>query len=202
MQVSKLKFSKQELDVLQDSNFFLVKHQATLGIQNLLGELCQSLETVEKNEATPVSGLNEKSGKIFRGENYRLLPYVVLDYPRYFSKDSIFAFRSMFWWGNGFSFTLHLQGKAFHKLCSTIEHNLKLLVNLGVFVCVNKESPWEYHYAEENYQPLEEWLKKNESVNLKQKEFVKFSRRLDLENYSQVTEFGTETWLLFKKLCS
>ena len=108
----------------------------------------------------------------------------------------------MFWWGNGFSFTLHLQGKAFHKLCSTIEHNLKLLVNLGVFVCVNKESPWEYHYAEENYQPLEEWLKKNESVNLKQKEFVKFSRRLDLENYSQVTEFGTETWLLFKKLCS
>jgi len=35
---------------------------------------------------------------------------VVLDYPRFFSKENVFAIRTFFWWGNYFSVTLHLKG--------------------------------------------------------------------------------------------
>ena len=47
-------------------------------------------------------GENAYSGKISRGENYRGLPYLILDYPAYFSQKDIFAFRTMFWWGHFF----------------------------------------------------------------------------------------------------
>jgi hypothetical protein len=35
----------------------------------------------------------------------------VLDYPRIFTEEDVFAFRTLFWWGNYLSFTLHLKGK-------------------------------------------------------------------------------------------
>ena len=50
------------------------------------------------------------SPKISRGENYKGLPWLVLDNPRYFQHNNIFAIRTMFWWGNFFSITLQLSG--------------------------------------------------------------------------------------------
>ena len=50
------------------------------------------------------------SPKIARGENYKGLPYVMLDYPRCFDKQDVCAVRSFFWWGHYFSCTLHLKG--------------------------------------------------------------------------------------------
>src|SRR5262245_60824558 len=48
------------------------------------------------------------SPKISKGENYKGLPWLVLDNPRFFQHKNIFAIRTMFWWGNFFSITLHL----------------------------------------------------------------------------------------------
>src|ERR1700743_3182070 len=53
----------------------------------------------------------EGEPKISRGENYRGLPWVMLDYPRVFGREDVLAIRTMFWWGHGFSVTLHLKGK-------------------------------------------------------------------------------------------
>jgi hypothetical protein len=63
------------------------------------------------------------NGKISRGENYQLLPYIILDYPSYFSRNNIFAVRTMFWWGNFFSITLHLSG----------DHKINLLITILLF---------------------------------------------------------------------
>lgn len=48
--------------------------------------------------------------KISKGEQYKEMPYVVLDYPRFFSKENVFAIRTFFWWGHYFSITLQLKG--------------------------------------------------------------------------------------------
>ena len=113
MQVNNLRFNQEELDALENSRFFHVKHAAMLKLSTLFAELETHLQnTVTDLEKRHHEILKSGKGRIFRGENYKLLPYMVLDYPRQFSKESIFTFRSMFWWGNGFSFTLHLQGHA------------------------------------------------------------------------------------------
>ncbi|MEI9808974.1 MAG: hypothetical protein WDO16_14545 [Bacteroidota bacterium] len=78
------------------------------------------------------------SPKISKGENYKGLPYLVLDYPRYFEKDNHFAVRSMFWWGNFFSSTLHLSGIYKKKYTSAIEASFTQLQENDFFICVKR----------------------------------------------------------------
>ena len=101
---------------------------------------------------------NIESPKIFKGENYRQLPYIVLDYPRHFSTDRVFAFRSMFWWGKEFSFTLHLQGKAWEYYRNRVAERMGMLTGNDFYCCVNN-SPWQYYFENDNYVVLDELLK-------------------------------------------
>jgi hypothetical protein len=50
--------------------------------------------------------------KISRGEKYAHMPWVMLDYPRWFEPATgHFAVRSFFWWGHFFSLRLQLSGQ-------------------------------------------------------------------------------------------
>ena len=62
----------------------------------------------------------EISPKISKGENYNGLPYVMFDYPRFFTKENVFAVRTFFWWANYFSVTLHLKGEYKEMFAETI----------------------------------------------------------------------------------
>lgn len=200
MQVSKLKFSSEELEVLQNIEFFMVKHRVSKGLVALFGDLCDSLENIEKNNPFPFQGLNAKSGKIFRGENYRLLPYFVLDYPRLFSKESILAFRTMYWWGNEFSFTIHLQGTALELLRPLLMKNIHTLKGKEFYICIHPDSPWEYHFGSDNYMLLDQWLNKHNPDALEQFRFVKISRRLTTIRYEEMGDYGKETWSMLKEV--
>ncbi|HUS03429.1 MAG TPA: hypothetical protein VMY77_16935, partial [Chitinophagaceae bacterium] len=103
---AKIQLSPEELELVNTTQWILSKHAITKKVYDLFGDL--SLEL--KNEAHSYNylfpeNLQYQSGKISKGENYRLLPYVILDYPAFFWKDRIFAIRTMFWWGNFFSVT-------------------------------------------------------------------------------------------------
>lgn len=52
---------------------------------------------------------------------YRLFGqlYLILDYPGMLSTENIFAVRTLFWWGNIFSVSLHLSSKRFND-CKNI----------------------------------------------------------------------------------
>ena len=92
--------------------------------------------------------------KISKGENYKGLPYLVLDYPRYFGKDDHFAIRSMFWWGNFFSITLHLSGIYKKMYENKIEASFTLLKEESFFIGISDDQ-WEHHFETSNYLPLE-----------------------------------------------
>ena len=90
----------------------------------------------------------QSSPKITRGENYQLLPYVILDYPRCFQKEQVFAIRTMFWWGKGISITLHVSGnvarmaaladlRRFHHVATELSNHLQLrrLHKVGPSTC-------------------------------------------------------------------
>ena len=197
MQDNILNFSNEEMQVLVDRKFFELKHSSTAKMVELFGLLEIELKTVFLESGLNVDGLNGASGKIFRGENYKLFPYVLLDCPRMFNKQSIFAFRSMFWWGNEFTFTLHLQGAAFEHFRKILQSNLDRLEGKEILYCIN-ESPWQYHLGAENYLPLE-----NEKAilfakeNLLSKDFIKLTHKLPITEYEKVIPVGKETLKLF-----
>lgn len=200
VQVTKLDFSQEEIDALKNSHFFTVKKELTHKIIEIFGKLEAELKAEIQNfDLSDIEGINIKSGKIFRGENYQNLPYIVLDYPRLFNSKSVFAFRSMLWWGNEFSFTLHLQGVAWEQRKNNLIANLENLRDKGLYICVN-DTPWQYHFGTDNYIEIEKFLDDGRRGGLHEKTFIKLSSRLPLEDYRQCISFSLDTIKILLKI--
>lgn len=144
--------------MLQNREFLPLKQQAIEKIIGLMSVLREHLDEVWTNEGKhwPIP-CKKDDVKISRGENYRQLPYVILDYPRKFARDDVFAFRSMFWWGYFFSYTLHLQGDSFENYRTTLAKKLPANQQWfqDTYLCVG-DTPWQYHYEPSNYQQIKD----------------------------------------------
>jgi len=177
-----MQFTEKEIQIIADTEFLTRKLVVIGKIQKLFEDTRFSLRnTIEKSEFQFPTKIDKKLGKIFRGENYKSLPYVVLDYPKLYSKTNSFTFRTMFWWGNFFSATLHLEGESVDKFKFKIIQNADQLLNDQIYICIN-DSPWQYHYEKDNYLLL---TKSNLSI-IKELKFIKLSKKFNLEQYSYI----------------
>lgn len=193
-------FQQKELDYLQDTDFLLTKRRISQQLQRLLAKSQDHIKQGLKDWKVflPPNCL-QRAGKISRGENYRGLPYLVLDYPRLLAKDDIFSFRSMFWWGNFFSCTLHLQGKSLQHYRLQLKENLLKqpeLLPADTWICVNNTTPWEYHYQPSNYKLLKD-VPPDALRQLLESNFVKLSRKISLQQYEQFPSFSSKSLLQF-----
>lgn len=171
---------------MQDREFLLSKIEIGKKIEELMGKVEQLLYASIQKYPWPEEVLS-KSGKISKGENYRGLPYHMLDFPRRFGKEGTFAFRTMFWWGNFFSATLHLSGKYLKNRREALLANLEHIRYSQAYICVNN-TPWEYHYGNDNYRPAIEFDHEELKVLFKEKPFVKISFKWPLENFQRLPE--------------
>ena len=199
--MTKKNLTAAELKTLHNTNFFEVKASATKKIEHLFADVRDEIKkAIEENKIIFPAEVDSKNGKIFRGENYSGLPYLVLDYPKHFSKNSVFAFRTMFWWGNFFSCTLHLQGKALEHLTPSPspqgEGRFTPLRGKNIYVCVNN-NPWGYHYKKDNYLPIDKLSDTELKKLLLEKEFVKLSRKIAIKDHKKLVKFSKESFLLF-----
>jgi hypothetical protein len=180
-------FTEKELNILQDTDFLLTKSSVLDKIYKLLEDSRSELiKTVDNSNFCFPDGTDIVTGKISRGENYKNLPYMVLDYPALFTNESSFAFRTMFWWGNFFSSTLHLEGKALDKYGKTIVDNIDKLLNKNIYIGVG-ETPWQYHYGEDNYLPLT----KEHGEFIKNFNFLKLSKKISISEWEKLPSFAS-----------
>jgi hypothetical protein len=193
-----IELNKKELSYLSDTDFLTTKFTIIDKIIKLYAATEQQLKPIlESNKHHLQEKWLHKTGKISKGENYRKLPYVVLDYPRFFNKDEVFAFRSMFWWGNFFSCTMHLQGDWLDDHRSRILHRIKKQSDF--YLCIN-ESPWEYHFGEDNYKEIE-ILSHTELENVVMTHpFIKISKKIGIGHWKEVTNFSKESLKLMLEL--
>lgn len=193
---SNIVFSVEELNLVQDEDLLRSKQVIIKKMYQLLADTETKLRPIilTKSNRLPEFTLAQ-SGKISKGENYRDLPYLVLDFPRQFTQEAIFAYRTMFWWGNFLSCTLHLQGRALDIFRSNLMRNLPH-VDKDVFFCI-ASNPWEYHYEKENYLLIHEIPIENLKKWIATKDFIKISRKLPLEQYDQLAEFSIKTFEMF-----
>ena len=177
-----MQLTEKEKQIIADSEFLTLKLSVIDKIQKHFNNIQRSLRiSIEESGFQFPINVDIINGKIFRGENYNYLPYVVLDYPKLFSKEDTFAFRTMFWWGNYFSAALHLEGKSLERYRSKIFQNVKLLLNNKTYICRN-DTPWEYHYDKNNYVILTE---KNTNI-LDNLDFIKLRTKFSLDDYSEL----------------
>ena len=124
--------------------------------------------------------------KISRGENYKGLPYLILDQPRLFEKNDIFAIRTLFWWGNFFSTTLHLSGKYKTSFEDRIISHHAYLLEKEFFVCVHPEQ-WEHDFEETNYREAAK-LTQTEFQSLRGNTFIKIAKKIPIESWDNAGE--------------
>lgn len=187
-----MKLTNKELSLIQDSDFLLTKVKIISKIFRLLENTENNLREIINNTTFKFPlGTKIKYGKISKGEAYLNLPYLILDYPTLFSNADIFAYRTMFWWGNFFSATLHLQGESLKIFRNKIIDNYKHLLNQNIYICV-ADNPWEYNYKKNNYV----LLKNSNNDILNSHPFIKLSKKLELNEYKNLQKFSSDFFKL------
>ncbi|HRE50151.1 MAG TPA: hypothetical protein PK339_01930 [Flavitalea sp.] len=154
MKEAKITLSAEELAIAQNADWLLTKNAIIEKVYHLFGLMSETLKAYEGNASfSSFPELFLASPKIARGENYRGLPYVMLDYPRRFGKEDIFAVRTMFWWGNFFSVTLHLKGKYKKHFLPVLLKNMERLAAMD-FMAATDEDEWRHDLLPEHYKKL------------------------------------------------
>ena len=186
MTINAVEFSKTEMGFIKDQEFLLTKIAIGNKVERLLGLIEQMLHQDVKSYNFPNEVLI-KSGKISKGDSYQNLPYYVLDFPRKFGKEGIFAFRTMFWWGNFFSATLHMSGEYLDRHRRELIANIDNIKQSNPYVCVNKV-PWEYDYGNENYLKAFDLSEDELRAMFNSNTFVKISYKWELEEYQKLPD--------------
>lgn len=139
------------------------------------------------------------SPKISKGENYKGLPYVVLDYPRFYDDTGFGAIRTMFWWGNFFSITLHLSGRHKKEREAMIIDAYNYLKENEFYTCIN-EKEWEHDFSGSNYVQIKS-LTKEECCNIiGGKEFLKIAYNIPLEKCDEAENYLLEKFAAITNL--
>ena len=117
----------------------------------------------------------------------------MLDYPRYFNKENIFAIRIMFWWGNFFSTTLHLSGACKQKYCDSITKSYEELCKNEFYYCINDDQ-WNHHFEKTNYLPVKAFSSEEFIEKANERSFIKLSCKFPLTEWNDAIKLLSENF--------
>ncbi|HSU29064.1 MAG TPA: hypothetical protein VLJ68_11825 [Chitinophagaceae bacterium] len=185
---SKIQLSPMEMDLVNNRDIILTKNVILVKAMELLGSLQVKINDYLAADASSFPAeVSAIPPKISKGENYLGLPYRILDHPRYFMKDDVMAVRTLFWWGNFFSMTLHLSGKYKKSYAPAIEKNYTHWKKQGFFICVN-EDPWEHHFEKDNYVQVSQLDKLEFEKKVSHSPFLKLAVSLPIDKWNEAPE--------------
>ena len=202
MQTSKIQFSPEELRLAENSELILTKNSIIKKIISLFGPLADEyrLQSEQCRQHLP-SEFFSLGPKISRGEQYLGLPYVILDYPRIFSRDHALAIRSFFWWGNYFSLTLHLKGMYKEAFSKKIMEHFELLSQNGYCLAVSDDE-WRHDFEERHYVALKESGIRMLEETIKLGSFLKLAVRWPLEHGNEIETLLKEQFSILLNVIS
>ena len=183
--VTKITLSDKELSLATNADWILTKQIIIQKVYQLFAGSIPALQSLMMQEQVMLPPEARSSvPKISKGENYLHLPYVMFDYPRMFNKENIFAVRTMFWWANFFSITLHISGDHVKTVKKNIIKN-KQLLNLDFFIGVN-ENQWEHHFEPDNFLSYQALSAEQQMNYLEKNEFIKLALKFDLQQWNNM----------------
>ncbi len=184
MNGAKIQLSKEELQLVQNAEWVLTKNKIIQKVYVLFGNLSEEMKNQLQTINLPIEIL-QTTPKIARGEFYKNLPYVMLDYPRLFNTENIFAIRTFFWWGNYFSITIHLKGIYKDMFINKIKTNISLLIKNNFYICINKDE-WQHEVDDNNnYLPLSLINENDINKIFAQQNFLKFSAKINFDKWDE-----------------
>lgn len=152
MKSAKIIVSKDELELVFNKEWLYLKRSIIQKVFDYLGMLHEEFNRIARQKSLLLPYLPiDRMGKISRGENLEGLPYLIMDYPALFTKEKIIAVRTLFWWGNFFSISLHLSGLRASReqilpwIAYFKEHNFHINTS---------GNEWNYEFDEDGFAPI------------------------------------------------
>lgn len=181
-----LRLSQEERHLLLDEHFILTKRNILTKLEQLFGKLSDEFRNEMIRRNLEQESFARLAPKIARGENYKGLPWVMMDYPRLFTRTDTCAIRCFFWWGHYCSITLQLSGfyqqhyqMAIHRFIQEQQHAEDWLYYVG-------EDPWQHIINTENHKPLSAI---NDFQDIMLTPFLKITKKIPLEEWDVMDEF-------------
>lgn len=165
--------SEKEFLLWQNADFILTKNSIIHKIQTSLGQVSAAYQKAAMQLPTEFCAI---SPKIAKGENYKGLPWLMLDYPRLFGKEDILAIRSFCWWGNCFSIHLHMKGKYLPIFAPAALQNLRDEWK------INTSQEWEHDIDAPCYKT------NNGLIYNKEMKVVRIAKKIPLQQLAIVEE--------------
>ena len=182
---TKITLSDKELSLVTNADWILTKHIIIGKVYSLFADNIPVIGSAMKQAGVVLpEEIGSSVPKIYKGENYLQLPYVMFDYPRFFDGPHIFALRTMFWWGNFFSITLHVSGRYSDLVRDKIIRNEKKLP--GHFYIGIHEDQWQHHFEENNFLPVKDTSREECIKMLSQNDFIKIALKFNLREWNNM----------------
>lgn len=193
MQGSKIRLSPSEAALFSNAEIILTKN-------SVLQKTVALLAGVQEQISSSTLALTfTSSPKISKGENYRGLPYVVLDFPRIANGADIYFVRSLFWWGHFYSSTLQVSGGYKQACTANFE---KAFASLKDFYIGINDDPWQHHFEETNFRKIESLRKPEFAAILARQSHIKIAARWPLSDWDLAANRLAETWRFYINLVS
>ena len=188
--MSKVHLSPQEMQLVSDPEWLFSKQRIINKVYALFAGISEEYKKVLITSEPFPDHMAQRSPKISRGENYLGLPYVILDYPATFSRDGVLAIRTMFWWGNFFSITLHVSG-SFQKDIQLPQNAITFLNANNFFIASGDE--WDHHFEKENYAPIN--IEQAYPVSIKARTHFKIAKKISLSEWDNAEQFLVKSFV-------
>jgi hypothetical protein len=200
MNKTKIRLSRKEKELVCNKEMILTKNKILRKITLLLETLTEQHRRILCSFSGKISDdLLSINPKISKGENYNGLPWRVMDHPGIFNKEGVCAIRTLFWWGNFFSVTLHLSGVYKKKYESSILSSYSALQKKKILCCINTDQ-WQHHLEKDNYILVNKMGKKNFNEAIRKNEFIKLAKKIPLKKWKSIKNKITDYFSFFAAL--
>lgn len=200
MEKTKIALSAKELELVCNTEWILTKHAIVEKVITLFGRALEDMQQqVEQYIHVLPGAVNGQNPKISKGENFKNLPYVMLDYPRYFHRENTLAIRTFFWWGNFFSINLQLSGIYKDRALPALAANFSILQQNGYWICTGND-PWNHSFDEDNFKPLQQFSFQEYASLITDASFIKISKKKSLQQWDTILQFIKQSFEEMLKL--
>ena len=189
---AKIALSPEEAELVMNTGWILTKQQITGKVYELMGAAAADLQRLVTASGAVPEAVRLIPPKIARGENYRQLPYLMLDYPRLFDRQDTLAIRTFFWWGHYFSVNLQVSGCWLPGVEAKLREQSAWLAEQGYHICIHTD-PWEQAFEPQNYMPLSEWIGRGKEPAASAHGFLKTGRFIRLDQWEDAPRFIRES---------
>ena len=200
----RIQWNNEELEAIQITRLFEMKGDILKKVWKHFELLRDALrDEIGSHSLLAPKGIDILNGQVAKGENHLSLPFVYLDFPKYFSQSEKCTFRTFFWWGKYMVYALILEGALLPQYKKRIIEQFSILSEAKFHLSIAQD-PWEWRrglpytisFTHQNRGKITEIL--NDLT------FLKLERFIDLDTPSFQTgnllKEGVDTFRLLKPI--